>query len=243
MARLPLEATDFKTGTRGGTITLSDKSGAATAEAKFDTFDMAFELTWTYAQPDSFSPLDLLPALKFAAALESGALLIVNINGETLGPTDLGPFQTQSPGEAAGYARLVEHLVTVQTKTGVFFDVDSQLIADEENDIVMASRLLNGETVAAKWERIELHITPEGRQTVENALGDPSSTSKIRSIAEESIELHGTVIPLGQVARHIESARVLSWTEAEENSPPGTTALTLVPGGSDTLTVCLVTTD
>ena len=42
-----------------------------------DLQDAALNFTWTYAQPDSFSPLDLLPALKFAAALESGALVIV----------------------------------------------------------------------------------------------------------------------------------------------------------------------
>ncbi|MCY3961022.1 MAG: restriction endonuclease [bacterium] len=240
VARLPLEATDLKSGTRGGIITLSDKSGAVTAEAKFDALDMVFELACIYTQPGSFSPLDLLPALKFAAALEGGALVSVDINGETLGPTDPGTFQTQSSGEVAGYARLVEHLVIAQTKTGVFFDVDSQLTVEEELDIVMAGRLLNGETVAAKWEQMELRIIPEGRQTVENALGDPSSTNNIQSIAEESIELQGIVIPLGQVARNVESARVLSWTEAEEGSPPGTTILTLVPNHSDTMTLRLV---
>ena len=162
------------------------------------------------------------------------------MNGESLGPMDTGPFQTPSPGEAAAYARLVEHLVNVQAKTGAFFDVDIQLTVKERDDIVIASRLLNGERVAARWEQMELHITPEGREAVENALGDPSCTSELRSISDESLPLQGAVIPIGQVARHIESARVLSWTEADESSPPGTTVLTLVPCDSDTLTLSVV---
>ena len=210
LARLPLRAVDVSTGTRGVLISLRDKSEAVTAETRFDATELTFNLKWSYSQPDLFSPLDLLPALKFAAALEGGGRMAIVFNGETLGPQDLGPFRSHSPGEAASYSHFLGDLANIQIKTGVFFDVSSDLTADEERDIEVASRLLNGETVKGTWNQMAIRITPDGREAVEAALVGPSPTHDFQTNSHMSLNLQGEVIPIGQVTNKFESAKVLS---------------------------------
>ena len=77
MAHLPLVAEDASRGTRGVEILLRDKSGAVTATVRGDASELTFKLIWQYSQPDEFAPLDLLPAVKFAAAVEGGAHIAV----------------------------------------------------------------------------------------------------------------------------------------------------------------------
>lgn len=240
MAQLPLVAEDASRGTRGIEISLRDKSGAVTATVRDDASELPFKLIWHYSQPDEFAPLDLLPAVKFAAAVEGGAHIAVVFNGETLGPESPGPVGFGEPREAAQFALLLEHLVNVQTKTGVFFDISTQLTSEEAREIVVASRLLNGESVQATWERIDLHVTPDGHEAVAAALSG-SSSHNARLGAHMSIAVQGQIIPIGDVTRVVGSARVLSWEAADDNSPTGTTVLRLVPSDTNNATVFLDT--
>lgn len=241
VARLPLIADDASRGTSGVEISLSDKSASVTATVRLDATELTFNLNWQYSQPDTFSPLDLLSAVKFAAAIEGGADVAVIFNGETLGPQNPGTVRFGEPGDAARYAFLLEHLVNVQTKTGHFFDVSTLLTLDEASEIVVSSRLLDGETVQATWERMELHITPDGREAVAAALSATSPTHNAQVGAHMSLVIQGRTIPIGDVTRILESARVLSWEAADDGSPPGTTVLCLVPADRNTVTVFLDT--
>ena len=240
MAQLPLVAEDASRGTRGVEISLHDKSGAVTATVRGDASELTFNLIWRYSQPDEFAPLDLLPAVKFAAAVEGGAHIAVVFNGETIGPESPGPVGFGEPREAARFARLLEHLVNVQTKTGVFFDISTQLTSEEVREIVVASRLLNGESVQATWERIDLHVTPDGHEVVADALSG-SSSHNARLGAHMSLTVQGQTIPIGDVTRVVESARVLSWEAADDDSPTGTTVLRLVPADTNNVTILLDT--
>ena len=71
-AQLPLVADEASSGARGALISLADNSKAVTAEIRLDVSELAFSLSWAYSQPDVYSPLELLPAARFAAALEGG---------------------------------------------------------------------------------------------------------------------------------------------------------------------------
>ena len=242
MAQLPLVAEDASRGTRGVEISLHDKSGAVTATVRVDASDLTFNLIWQYSQPDEFTPLDLLPAVKFAAAVEGGAHIAVVFNGETIGPESPRPVGFGDSREAARFALLLEHLVHVQTKTGIFFDISTQLTSEEAHEIVVASRLLNGESVAATWERIEIHVTPDGHEAVAAALSG-SSSHNARLGAHMSLAVQGQTIPIGDIIRIVESAKVLSWEAANDDSPTGTMILCLVPADTNRVTVILDTGD
>lgn len=233
LARLPLVAQEASSGARGVITSLADKSQAVTAEIRFDVEDLTFSLRWTYSQPDVFYPLELLPAARLVAALEGGAQLAINFRGETLGPGDSGPFPSAVPGEAAEWARFLEHLTNVQMKTGAFFEVRNEFTREEASAIVQASRLLNGEKLEGTWESFSMQITPDGREAVEAALADSSPIHDVQSRCDLAIMIQGNEVRIGEVLNVFDPARVLSWEESDDSQPPGVTKLTLVPADSN----------
>ena len=237
--RLPLRAENASRGARGAHISLRDTSGAVDAALRFDTCGSVISLNWHFLQPDDWSPIGLLPAVQFAAAVEAGARVAVIVNGVTVGPQIPGRAHFGEQGDAARFARFLEHLVNVQTRTGFYFDVSTQLTLEEQRNIVIASRLLNGETVQTRWERIELHITPDGRPAVTEALGGPPPIRNIRVGGYVPLVVQGQTIPIGYITQILESARTLSWEAADDDSHPGTTMLCLVPADTNTVAVSL----
>ena len=240
-AQLPLVTQQASIGDRGAVLSLADNSEAVTAEIKLDVSNLALCLRWAYSQPEVFSPLDLLPAAKFAAALEGGAQMAVDLNGETHGPGDPGPFQSAVPGEAARWARFLGQLSNVQITTGVFFDIRNEFTPEEARAIEEASRLLNGEALEGTWETMSIQIAPDGREAFEAALGDSSPIHDIQTGADMSIDIQGNEVPIGFVTHALDPATVLSWEETEGEGPPGTTELTLVPADSNKVTSALDT--
>lgn len=232
-AQLPLVADEASSGARGALISLADKSKAVTADVRLDVSELVFSLSWAYSQPDVYSPLELLPAARFAAALEGGAQMAVDFNGETHGPCDTGPFQSAFPGEAARYAEFLGHLANVQIKTGVFFDVRHEFSSEEVSEIEQASRLLNGETLEGTWQRLSMKVTPDGHGAFEAALGDMPVVSDVRSGGDLSIVVQGNEIRVGRVVDTFDPAKVLSWEELDGGDTPGVTKLTLVPADSN----------
>ena len=213
---------------------MKDKSGAVTALARIDMINSHLKLDWTYTPPTRFSPLDLLPAAKFLAALETGAGVAVFINGQHLGNQGPGGLHPSDTGEAGRHARFIEHLANVQMKTGAFFEVAATLTPEEEQAIVLASRLLNGEKIKETWKEVRLEVIPGGREPVERALSGPSQVARIG--ARLTLSIQGETIPIGMVIQELESARVGKWEETDDGSPPGTTSVTLVPGHTDAMT-------
>ncbi len=240
LAQLALDAHEVSTGVRGVLISLVDKSKAVTAEIRIDVSELALSLRWAYLPPDAFFPLDVLPAVKFAAALEGGAQLAVDFNEETHGPGDPGPFQSAVPGEAAQYARFLEHLANVQIKKGSFFEVRNEFTPEQAAAIEEASRLLNGEKLEGTWESLSIQIAPEGQEAFEAALGNSSPIHDMQTGGVLSINIQDNEVLIGQVNHVFDPARVLSWDEAEGSEPPGTTTLTLVPADSNRVTSSLV---
>ena len=243
LAQLSLEEEERTAGRRGVRLLFRDKSGALNVQAQFDASAGSGGMTVRYEHPYEFSALDLLPAAKLWEAIDRSDHLALVVNGETVGR---GSYDTRVffGEEEAEYVRFTEHLVHLQTATGVFFNVRGELAAEDARDVVLASRLLRGDRITQKWTEFSLTIKPEGRGPVaaalqggEGALGAPATV--IRSGSHLSITVQGNVVPIGMVVREIDSARVLSWTDAGEQTPPGTTTLTLVPAEDDTLTIFL----
>lgn len=240
-AQLPLVAEEASAGGRGVLISLADKSEAVTAEIKIDVSELTISLNWAYSQPDVYSPLDLLPAARFAAALEGGAKLAFDFNGETHGPCDIGPFPSDVHGEAARYADFLGHLANLQIKAGVFFDVRDEFPSEEVTAIVQASRLLNGETIEGTWQELSMIVKPDGRDTMKAALGTSPVVGDVQSGGDMSIVVQGNEIPVGLVRDTLAPARVLSWEEVDDGDMPGATKLILVPADSNKVTRTLET--
>ena len=244
LAQLPLEETEKTVGHRGVRLLLRDKSAALSVQAQFETSDGSGWMTARYDHPDEFWPLDLLPAAKFWEAIDQADHLALVVNGETIGR---GGFDVDDAffGEGdAEYVLFTEHLAHLQATTGVFFPIRGEVTVEDARDVVLASRLLQGERITQTWTEFSMTITPEGRGPVAAALqdaaeaaGTPATT--IRSGAQFSITVQGTTVPIGMLMREIDSARVLSWIEAGDGAPPGTSTIVLVPAATNTLTMFL----
>ena len=245
LAQLSLETTETTAGRRGLRLILRDKSAAMNVEARFDVNDGSGIITVRYEHPYEFAPLDLLPAANFwgtASSIDRADHLALLVNGENVAQ---GIHDSGMVGAAAAeYVRFTEHLVRVQTTTGVFFNIRGEITPEDARDVVWASRLLGGERITQPWTELAISITSAGRGAIEAALSDaaePAGTPvhAIRTSAQMSITVQGNIIPIGQVVQEIASARVLSWTEAGKEAPLGSTALTLVPAETDQLTLFL----
>ena len=243
LAQLSLEETERTAGHRGVRLLLRDKSAALTIRVRLDASDGSGEMTVRYDHPDEFSPLDLLPAAKFGEAITQADHLALVVNGEILGRGSYDVDAFFSEGDAE-YVRFTEHLAHLQAATGVFFPIRGEVTAEDARDVVLASRLLRGERMTQTWTEFSMTITPEGRGPVAAALqdaaeaaGTPATT--IRSGAHLSITVQGTTVPIGTVVKEIDSAIVLSWTDAGDQAPPGASTLVLVPAETNTLTMFL----
>lgn len=244
-ARLPLTQQEVTSGRRGVRITLRDKSGAVTTTLTFDANTRRFQMVWNYRQLDKFAPLELLPAAKFAAAIERGADVEIEFNGENLESDDETPPQAEieGDGDASEFARLLEHLVNVQTRTGVFFDIEGPVTIEEARDIETASRLLNGDSVETTWDQMRLVIRPGGREPVSAAFGDPPAAMRARIGNDFTIAVQEVTVYIGYVMRTVESAHMHSWEEAPSGEPVGTTALILAPAESNRVTMQIEAND
>ena len=240
MAQLPLDAEQVTAGARGGRVLLRDKSGALTIEARFDVTNRSLRLRWTYTQPDTYLPLELMPAARFLAALESGDRLAVEFDGETIASESISLMDADElAGEAVWFAEVLGYLVNVQLKTGVYFRVQGDLTPDEVDTIATASRLLNGDDVTGTWDSVEITVLPEGITAVTEALDGTSAIPEIQVAADMSISVQRQTIPIGRAVRVLKSARVQAWEDASDGAPPGTTKLYLVPGNTNRVVVSL----
>ena len=240
LAQLSLTAAEASIGTRGVRMLLRDKSGAFTATATFDVSSFTLKMDWSFSQPQEFSPLEILPAAKFVAAVERGALVVIGFKGETLGPEDPAPIHATDAGEVTRSAALLEHLTNVQTKTGIFFDVDDTLTMEEAQAIETASRLLNGEELTGTWDQMTINIVPGGLENFQAAL-QGRTIHHVRIAADLSIKIQGETIPIGRSVRVLESARVQDWEIPQDSVTSGTTRVSLVPADNNIVTMSLGT--
>ena len=242
LAQLSLTAAEASIGTRGVRMLLRDKSGAFTASATFDVSSSKLKMDWSFSLPQEFSPLELLPAAKFGAAVERGALVVIGFKGDTIGPEDPAPFPAAGTGDAIRSATLLEQFTNVQMKTGIFFDVDNTLTMEEAEAIKTASRLLNGEELTGTWDQMTINVVPDGLENFQAAL-QGRTIHHVRLTADLSIEIRGQIIPIGRVVRVLESARVQDWDIPQDGAISGTTRVFLVPADNNIVTTSLGTED
>ena len=237
-AQLPLFPEDPTTGARGVRFAFRDKSGSLTGTVRYDAPTSRWNLNWSYTIPGEFWPLDLLPTAKFMAALDHDTQVGFVVNGEALPMESPGTLHGADTGDAERFARLIDHLANLQSRTGVFFVVNTGFTAEEIGAMVLASRLLNGEHVETPWDELVFDVVPGGHQPISAALGD-RLIHNVSIGSYMSIDVQGNTIPVGQVFRVCESAKVERWVSDENGGPPGTSKLYLVPAETNISTMFL----
>jgi len=151
-----------------------------------------------------FNVKQQLAAFRFHEALVAGGTL--RFEYEATGAT---LFEHDVESGTAGkshphFLRLLEALLTIQSRTSVLLSVpDERLSPEEVNAIAAAHRAVEGQSVRQSVESIELNFSRSGADVIlqQHASGEPLTFTVV---SDDEVEIFGTRVPLGKVVRHIE---------------------------------------
>ena len=237
ITQLPLKLVSRTAGQRGGILTFSDSSEAGTATLRLDVRNRVADCNYQFSEPDSYSPAMLLPAVRFVAEMGRSASVAVLLDGQVCAVGD-PTVDTHHVGNAIGFANLLEAIVFLQTRTGMFFDLRGHLAPEEVHALDTAVRLLRGETLTSTWTSLNMEIRPEGYAMI-RAVG-LSVPRPLRVVNDMSIILQDLLIPIGEVVNEIESATVRDDIPLpSESATP--LEVTFIPGETNTINTWLKT--
>jgi len=238
--QMPLKLTGRTTGLHGGELILSDHAGAVNVTMRLDVPTRRFTLNYHFSTPENILPRALVPPLRFLSGISSGQYVTVLFNSQPVGPP---VTSTQSlPPEFNGYLRLATDLDEIQRKSGTYFPMPSSLSEEEQDDILIARRLVDGETVSAEWTSSKMTMPVR-------------SLDDLRSLAEGEgqqiwarvpyvLKLQENEYPIGYGLRTHASARIPDWpTIADDTAPETEIEVTLLPGADKTVTIKLLTVE
>ncbi|MGB6454811.1 MAG: hypothetical protein WBH47_10015, partial [Streptosporangiaceae bacterium] len=206
--QLPLKLTGRTAGLQGGELGLNDYAEVVSVTMRLDVPTRRFTLNYHFsASQKKILPGMLMPALSFLMGVNSGLYVTVLFNGQPAGPPVTSPQDL--PSELHGYHRLAKDLEEIQRKSGVYFPMPSSLSEEETENILVARRLLDGETVSAEWTSSKM-ILPfrslDGLRSLAEGEGQP-----IWARLPYVLDLEGNEYPVGYVHRTHASARIPDW--------------------------------
>jgi hypothetical protein len=238
--QLPLKLTGRTVGIHGGELTLSDHAGVIAVTFRFDAPTRRFAMNYHFSAPENILPGMLIPALRFLLGVNSGLLVTVIFNDQPIGPPVASAQDL--PPELNGYLRLATDLDEIQRKSAIYFPMPSSLSEEEQDNILIARQLLDGEIVSAEWTSSKMTMPVR-------------SLDGLRSLAEREgkqiwvrvpyiLNLETNEYPIGYVLRTHASARIPDWpTIAADTPQDADIEVTLVPAADDTLTIKLLTAE
>ena len=203
VTQLPLNILDRSSGRRGAILTFTDTSEAVTATLQSYTNEGRYDFNYRFQQSDEYNPFTLLPAVKLVASLEPGFQMMIVIDGRVAGGGD-PRTSTEYVQEAKGFAYLLEDLTYLQSRTGIYFDIQRNLTTEELEAMETGVRLLRGETLRGTWNSLNIDITREGYAMIQDTgLAGPN---QFRVVRHMSVVIHDFQIPIGQVVYEVPSA-------------------------------------
>ena len=238
--QLPLKLTGRTTGLHGGQLTLSDYAGVVDVTLRLDVPTRRFTVNYHFSAPEKILPGALVPALRFLSGISSGQFVTVLFNGQPVGPP---VTSTQSlPPELNGYLRLATDLDEIQRKSSIYFPMPSSLSEEEQDNILIARQLVDGETVSAEWESSKMTMpvrSLEGLRSLAEGEGQ-----QIWARVPYVLNLEENEYPIGYVLRTHASARIPDWpTITGGAAPEADIEMTLLPGADKTVTIKLLTVE
>jgi hypothetical protein len=238
--QLPLKLEGRTVGFNGGELTLTDYAGVVDVRMRFNVSTRRFTVNFRFSTPANILPGALVPALRFLSGAGSGHLTVILFDDQPVGPPVTSTPNV--PDELNGYLRLASDLEKIQRKSAIYFPMPSSLSEDDQDNILMARQLVDGETVNAEWESSKMTMPVR-------------SLDGLRPLAEEGgqkiwarvpyvLNLEGHEYPIGYVLRTHASARILEWpTIPDGTSPDADIEVPLLPGFDKTVTIKMLTVE
>jgi hypothetical protein len=238
--QLPLRVIDRSIGLQGGVVTLTDHAGAIQVKMRLNAVTHQFNLTYHFSSLEKILPAAILPPLRFLLGLSSGLNLLVLMNGEPQGP----PVSEKKEilDELVRYEMVATHLDELQRKSRVYFDMPTSLSVDELEDIILARRLLDGETVHAEWKSSKMTMPATSLDGLQEL--STGATRTLWARVPHVLAIEGQSYPLGYLLRTQSSARIEKWPEfAPDISPDAEIEVTFIPGNNADVAMRLLTRD
>jgi hypothetical protein len=238
--QLPLKIVSRNSGVYGGEIVLADYADAVTVTMRFDTQTYKLALNYHYSTPARVLPGALLAPGGFLVGMAEGLVVTILFDGQPIGP----PIDANQPGPEglAGYMRLIRDLHEIQRRSSVYFAMPKSISGDEQDNILIAKRLLEGETVSHKWDSASLTVSAAGLRSFKEALSGGGQS--IWLTLPYTIELDGQEYPIGYIRRTHSAAIIASDEQFDPDAPDESqVTVTLVPGSDDTVTMRILTAD
>ncbi|MBT2873544.1 hypothetical protein [Streptomyces sp. McG7] len=236
LATLPLNLTSRFRGGRGAQLELSDITGFFTLQARISVPDRAGAFTFGFAHKDGVLPSALLPTVRFLLHLKAGNQWGLSLDGEV---SQLHVLSETFMPEIVAYGRYLKILVKLQDYANFPFPVPRDLSDSDARRLRKAIHLIDGNKLTSSWNRASITFTREGVETWRTVTGTDARQMLIQE--DFYTDICGNHIYVGQVRRHIASARVEDLPAAElMDSEDGGFPVSLIPGEDDTVTVSLV---
>lgn len=238
--QLPLKIMSRNAGIHGGEIILADYADTVTVTMRFDTQTHKLALNYHYSAPAKVLPGSLLAPVGFIAGMAEGLAVTILFNGQPIGP----PVDAAQPAPEGlgGYLRLIQDLHDIQRESNVYFSMPTSISDDEQDSILTAKRLLEGETVSHKWDSASLTITAAGLKNFKAPLSGDGQSVWLR--LPYVVELDGQEYPVGYILRTLSSAVISPEPQLDPDAlDDSEVTVTLIPGSDDTVTMRILTAD
>lgn len=236
LATLPLKLASRFRGMKGGQLELTDITEFFTLQARITIPDRAGAFTFGFAHKDGVLPSALLPTVRFLSHLKAGNQWGLSRNGVV---SELHVLPEAFMPEIVEYGRYLKTLVKLQDYTNFQFPIPQDLSDADAKRLRMAIHLIDGKNLTSSWNRANITLTGEGVESWRTITGSDARQMLIQE--DYYTEICGNRIYLGQLRRHIASARVENLPAVEMmNSENDEFPVSLIPGDDDTVTASLV---
>ncbi|MGW1903118.1 hypothetical protein ACWCQB_38445 [Streptomyces hirsutus] len=237
LSSVPLTLTRRFRGGKGAQIELSDITGFLTVHARINVAEKSGVFTFSFTHKNGVLPSALLQTVKFLIHLKAGNQWGLALNGAV---TQLHTLPEAFMPEIVEYGRYLKNLAEFQDYTGFPFPVPEDLTDTDARNLKRALYLIRGNNLVHSWDRASITFTREGVENWRTVTG--SEPRQILIQEDLFTEICGNHIHVGQVRKHIATARVESLPDTE-GTDSDEFPVSLIPGDDRTVTITLVPRD
>ncbi|MFI0764571.1 hypothetical protein ACH4TQ_06540 [Streptomyces sp. NPDC021218] len=235
-AAIPLRLLNRFRGGKGAQIQFGDITGFFGISARLNVAEKTAAYTFSFEHREDTLPSALLPTLRFLTHLKAGNQWGLAVNNEV---AQLHSLTDAFMPELAEYGRYISALATLQDFTGFSFSIPEILPDEDGRRLKLAIHLIEGKEVVSKWDEASITFTKEGAERWRATTG--TNPGQLLLHEDFYADICGNSIYVGQVRKHIASARVDELPEIGPGAPKTDTfPVRLIPGDDATVRTTLV---
>ena len=227
---LPVVFNERTQGTKGFTVTASDRTGTFRMTQRIDPTSSQIEASFAFEVPADAHPGFVLPVLRFLHRMRAPNKMQIEVSGQLMAGGVTLDGRTLVPDE---FLDLLEALDRVQAATASYFAIPQELTAQESEEILQADRLLQGDAVPFTWTKISVTLTAQ--KGIDVLLDEqPASHSWKTQHPDYVLRVGDHELHLGQFQTELDGAAVENVNElrtAPRLKPGARRVVTLIPAG------------